>query len=158
MKLTALEAKSHLYQFNTIPFRFTNSEGAFQRIKTKIVKEDCLVDIYTNDVAVVDNLMEDWTDPSNSFEEAWNKKSVTLNENKTVKGIEQITIMRYEIEREQISPDQTWLQPVMWNQGRPSSVTFGGHPSMGGKNWGDRENSPRKFSQCNRKLSGLFEK
>ena len=38
---------------------------------------------------------------------------MTLNENKTIKGVERITILGYEIEKGKMAPDRKRLQPLL---------------------------------------------
>ena len=50
--------------------------------------------------------MEELEERSRNFDEALKKQSMTLNENKTIKGVERITILGYEIEKGKIAPDR----------------------------------------------------
>ena len=99
-KLTAFEANGTLLQFKRIPFGLTNAVGAFQRTVTQIVKEDGLVGVYPylDDVSVAGNTLEELRDRSMKFESALKKRKLTLNEDKTVRGVKKITVLGYEIE------------------------------------------------------------
>lgn len=55
--------------------------------------------------------MEEFEECSRKFDEALRKRCMTLNDNKTIKGVERITILGYEIEKEKIAPDRKRLQP-----------------------------------------------
>ena len=47
------------------------------------------------------------------FESALKKRKMTLNEDKTVREVEKITVLGYEIESGRISPDKSRLQPLL---------------------------------------------
>ena len=47
------------------------------------------------------------------FESALKKRKMTLNEDKTVREVEKITVLGYEIENGRISPDRSRLQPLL---------------------------------------------
>ena len=102
MKLTAFKANYRLLHFKRIPFGWTNTVGAFQRIITQIVNEDALVGTYPylDDVTVAGGSMEELEERSRKFEEALKKRCMTFNWNKTIKGVERITTLGYEIEKE----------------------------------------------------------
>ena len=57
--------------------------------------------------------MKELEERSRKFEEALKKRCMTLNENKTIKGVERITILGYEIEKRKIAPDRKRLQPLL---------------------------------------------
>ena len=101
--------------FKRTPFGLTNAVGAFQFIITQIVNEDALVGTYPylDDVTVAGNSMEELKECSRKFKEALKKRCMTLNENKTIKGVERITILGYEIEKRKMAPDRKRLQPLL---------------------------------------------
>ena len=115
MKLTAFEANGRLFHFKRIPFGLTNAVGAFQRVITQIIDDDGLKNIYPylDDVTIAGDSMEELNEHSQRFEEALKKRSMTLNENKTVRGVARINILGYEIEKGRIAPDKNRLQPLL---------------------------------------------
>ena len=58
-----------------------------------------------DDVTVAGNTLEELKDRSIKFENALNKRNMSLNEDKTVREVEKITVLGYEIENGRISPD-----------------------------------------------------
>ena len=68
---------------------------------------------YLDDVTVAGNAIEDSKDRSMKFESALKKRKMTLNEDKTVREVEKITVLGYEIESGRISPDKSRLQPLL---------------------------------------------
>ena len=94
-RLTAFEANGKLLQFKRIPFGLTNAVGAFQRVVAQIIEEDKLTGIYPylDDVTVAGNTLEELKDRSQKFENALKNRNVTLNEDKTVREVEKITVL-----------------------------------------------------------------
>ena len=86
-----------------------NAVGAFQRTVAQIIKEDSLVTIYPylDDVTVAGNTIEELRDRSMKFESTLKKRKMTLNEDKTVRDEERITVLGYEIESGRISHDKS---------------------------------------------------
>ena len=105
---TAFEVNGRLFHFKRIPFGLTNAVGAFQRIITQIVNENEVVGTYPylDGVTGTGDSIEELQERSKKFEEALKKRSMTLNENNTIKGVEQMTILGYEIEKGKVAPDR----------------------------------------------------
>ena len=114
-KLTAFEANGKLLQFKRIPFGLTNAVGAFQRTVTQIIKEDGLVGVYPylDDVTIAGNTIEELRDRSMKFESALKKRKMTLNEDKTVREVDKMTVLGYEIESGRIAHNKRRLQPLL---------------------------------------------
>ena len=93
----------------------TNAVDVFQRTVGQIIKEDGLVGIYPylDEITVAGNTIEELRDRSMKFESALKKRKMTLNEDKTVREVEKITVLGYEIESGRISPDKSRLQPLL---------------------------------------------
>ena len=110
MKLTAFEANGRLFHFKRIPFGLTNAVGAFQRVITQIIDNDKLKVTYPyfDDVTIAGDSMAELNEPAQKFEEARKKRNMTLNENKTIREVEQINILGYEIEKGRIAPDKIY--------------------------------------------------
>ena len=92
-----------------------NVVGAFQRVVTQMIKEGKLIGICPNldDVTLAGNTIEDSKDRSIKFESTLNKREITLNEDKTVREGEKITVLGNEIVNVRISPDRSRLQPLL---------------------------------------------
>ena len=99
-KLTAFEANGKLLQFKRIPFGLTNAVGAFQRVVAQIIDEDKLTGIYPclDDVTVAGDTLRELKNRSRKFENALKNRNMTLNEDKTVREVEKITVLGYEME------------------------------------------------------------
>ena len=89
--------------------------GAFQRRVAQVIKDDGFVGIcrYLDDVTVAGNAIEEFKDRSMKCESELKKRKMTLNEDKTVRKVEKITVLCYEIEIRRISADKSRLQPLM---------------------------------------------
>ena len=81
----------------------------------QIIEEDKLTGIYPylDDVTVAGNTLEELKDRSQKFENALKNRNMTLNEDKTVREVEKIMVLRYKIENGRISPDKNRLQPLL---------------------------------------------
>ena len=98
-KFTAFEVNGKLYQFKRIPFGICNAVGAFERIIMKILGEDNLRNTYPylDDVTITGNTLEELEENSRQFEEACKKRNMTLNEDKTIRGVDRLNILGYQI-------------------------------------------------------------
>ena len=68
---------------------------------------------YLDDVAVAGNTLEELKDRSMKFEKALKKRRMTLNEDKTVREVENIMVLGNEFGNGRISPDKNRLQPLL---------------------------------------------
>ena len=89
--------------------------GAFQRIITKIIGEDGLKGTYPylDDVTIAGNTLEELDERAQQFENACKRRNMTLNEDKTVRNVNCLNILGYQIKHQHISPDPDRLKPLM---------------------------------------------
>ena len=114
-KYTDFEANGKLYHFKRIPYGICNAVGAFQRIITKIIDEDGLKGTYPylDDVTIAGNTLEELDERAQQFENACKRRNMTLNEDKTVRNVNCLNILGYQIKHQHISPDPDRLKPLM---------------------------------------------
>ena len=114
-KLSAFEANGKLLQFERIPLGLINAIGAFQHVVTQMINEDKLTGIYPylDDLTVAGNTFEELKDRSMEFEKALKKRKMNPNEDKTVREVEKITVLGYEIGNGRISRDKNRLKPLL---------------------------------------------
>ena len=113
--MTAFEACGQLWEFNVIPFGVTNGGPVFQRIMTQMVKEDRLVNVfvYFDNVIVAAQSLKDLELRSAQFKKSMDRRSMTLNESKTVYGVPQLNILGYCVGAGMIKPDPDRLKPLL---------------------------------------------
>ena len=112
---TAFEAGDELLEFNVIPFGVTNGGPVFQRVMTEVIKEDRLKDtfVYFDNVVIGADSLNDLKYKSQKFKEAINRRSMTLNEKKTVYGVQELNMLGYCVGGNSIKPDPERLSPLL---------------------------------------------
>lgn len=112
---TAFQANYGFFEFLRIRFRLKNAVLAFQRIMTDIIKEEDLKDtyVYLDDIMIggMDQNQHDLN--VQHFESVCKKRKLTLNNEKTVRNVSEISILGYRIGNMQISPDPEKLQTLL---------------------------------------------
>ena len=112
---TAFEAAGKLYQFNRIPFGVTNGVAAFQRAMDKLIEDEKLEKTY----AYLDNITvcgDDQLDHDSNvrhFKVAVKKYQLTLNEDKTISSVSEISMLGYCISHGRIRPDPERMRPLL---------------------------------------------
>ena len=112
---TAFEAGGELLEFNVIPFGVTNGGPVFQRLMTGIIEKERLQNtvVYFDNVIIGANTMDELSFHSEKFQLAMKRRRMTLNDSKTVYGVQELNILGYRVGNNQIRPDPDRLQPLM---------------------------------------------
>ena len=112
---TAFEAAGELYEFNVMPFGVTNGGPIFQRVMTEIIKKDCLKNtfVYFDNVIIGAHSLKDLESKSVEFKNSMDRRKMTLNESKTVYGVEELNILGYCVGNNTIKPDPDRLKPFL---------------------------------------------
>ncbi|MEL6804034.1 MAG: reverse transcriptase family protein, partial [Bacteroidota bacterium] len=112
---TAFQAGEELLEFNVIPFGVTNGGPVFQRIMTKVIEEDRLVStiVYFDNVIIGANSMSELDTLSTKFKRSMERRRMTLNESKTIYGVQQLNILGYCVGNNVIKPDPERLKPLL---------------------------------------------
>ena len=119
---TAFEAGGELLEFNVIPFGVTNGGPIFQRIMSKIIVDDKLKNtmVYFDNVILGAMTLAELKLQSTKFQEAMVKRGMTLNDSKTIYGVEELNILGYCVSSGKIRPDPERLTPL-WDLPPPST-------------------------------------
>ena len=117
---TAFEAGGELLEFNVIPFGVTNGGPVFQRIMKQIIEEDGLKNtlVYFDNVILGAMTLEELKGQSENFQKAMTKRGMTLNDSKTIYGVEELNILGYCVSNGTIKPDPERLKPL-WDLPAP---------------------------------------
>ena len=112
---TAFEADGKLFEFNVMPFGVTNGGPVFQRIMAGIIEEDKLENtlVYFDNVVIGAASMAELEYQSSRFLKSMARRRMTMNESKTIYGVEELNILGYRVGKKQIRPDPDRLQPLL---------------------------------------------
>ena len=112
---TAFEAEGKLFEFNVMPFGVTNGGPVFQRIMAYIIEEDKLKNtlVYFDYVIIGAASMTELEVHSARFLKSMAKRRMTMNESKTIYGVEELNILGYRVGKQQIRPDPDRLKPLL---------------------------------------------
>ena len=112
---TAFEAAGELLEFNVIPFGVTNGGPVFQRVMSEIIKEERLVDtvVYFDNIVIGAHSLTDLEIKSAKFKNSIKVRGMTLNETKTVFGVQELNILGFCVGGNMIRPDPERLKPLM---------------------------------------------
>ena len=111
---TAFEAAGGLYQFCIIPFGVTNGVACFQRSIDKLIHDTELKDTY----AYIDNVTvcgvdkKDHDQNVQRFLDVTKNYGITLNSEKSVIGVDEISLLGYTVSQGKIRPDPDRLKPL----------------------------------------------
>ena len=113
-KYTGFEADGRLYQFCHIPFGVTNGVAVFQCAMDKFVVDESLEDTfpYLDNITVAGRYQAEHDANVRKLREAVNRKSLTLNERKSIESMEKINILSYCVGNGVIAPDEERLQQL----------------------------------------------
>lgn len=111
---TAFEAAGRLYQFTCIPYGVSNGVSAFQRTIDHIIDANNLENTfaYVDNITVCAHSPEELETHVTSFLNTVEKYGMTLNEDKTVKSVQKVKILGYEISKGVIKPDPDRMAPL----------------------------------------------
>ena len=120
---TAFKAAGELFEFNVMPFGVTNGGPIFQRIMTQVIKQDRLVDtfVYFDNIIIGAYSMDDLDRRASEFRGSMSKRKMTLNDSKTIYGVQTLQILGYCVGNNTIKPDPERLKPL-WDL--PPPVNF----------------------------------
>lgn len=112
---TAFEGDGHLYQFTRIPFGVTNGVSAFQRIISGIIKDEKLENTwaYLDNVTIGGLTQLEHDKHVARFRDLVRKYNLTLNEDKTIASVEEISMLGYAISYLKVRPDPERMQPLL---------------------------------------------
>jgi transposase InsO family protein len=112
---TAFEACGQLFEFNVIPFGVTNGGPVFQRVMTDIIRDDRLSNtfVYFDNVVIAANSLGELQNRASKFKASMRRRSMTLNESKTVYGVKELNILGYCVGDHTIKPDPERLKPLL---------------------------------------------
>ena len=104
---TAFQPGEELLEFNVIPFGVTNGGPVFQRIITKVIEKDRLVStfVYFDNVIIGANSISELDTLSTKFKRSMERRRMTLDESKTIYGVQQLNILGYCVGNKVIKPD-----------------------------------------------------
>ena len=114
-QFTAFEAGGELLEFNVIPFGVTNGGPVFQRIMRSIIEDDGLQDtlVYFDNIIVGAQSLEDLQLKSSRFKQSMKQRRMTLNDSKTIYGVQELNILGYRVSLNEIKPDPERLKPLL---------------------------------------------
>ena len=112
---TAFEACGQLWEFNVIPFGVTNGGPVFQRIMTNLIKHDSLEDtfVYFDNIVIGAASLSELKTKSSKFLNSIKQRGMTLNDSKTVYGVQELGMLGYCIGNKVIKPDPERLKPLL---------------------------------------------
>ena len=114
MKLTAFEANGELYEYKRIPFGLTNAVPSFQRAMNCLAEEEHVKDTfpYLDDITIGgrDKMEHDLI--VKKFKDVCNRRNLTINHKKTVRGVPALNILGYRIGNGKKAPDSERLHPL----------------------------------------------
>ena len=121
-QFTAFEAAGELLEFNVIPFGVTNGGPVFQRFMRNIIQGDQLRNtlVYFDNIIVGGQTLEELQKDAERFQLSMKKRGMTLNDSKTIFGVEKVNILGYCVSKGEIKPDPERLEPLL-NLPPPSS-------------------------------------
>ena len=113
-KYTAFEANGRLWQYKRIPFGVTNGGINFQRAINRVIEEEKLKDVfaYQDDVTICGRNQDEHDHNVKAFVEAFRRRKLSFNENKTIQSVTHISVLGYRIEHSLIRPDPERLMPL----------------------------------------------
>ena len=111
---TAFEAAGGLYQFCRIPLGVTNGVACFQRAIDKLIQDTDLKDTYAyiDNVTVCGLSKKDHDQNVQRFLDVTKNYGITLNSEKSVIGVDEISLLGYTISQGKIRPDSDRLKPL----------------------------------------------
>ena len=112
---TAFEADGELLQFTRIPFGVTNGVAAFQRTIDSIIKRHNLKGTfaYMDNITVGGETQAEHDYNVQKFLEIIHLYSMTLNHDKSIKGVTELAMLGYLISYMQVKPDPERLKPLL---------------------------------------------
>ena len=113
-KYTGFEANGRLYQFPRIPFGVTNGVAVFQRQMDIIIADEQLKDTfsYLDDITVAGSTQEEHDANVTVFLKFVSKRTLTLNESKSVLSSSTINVLGYPICNGMVRPDPERHRPL----------------------------------------------
>ena len=113
-KFTAFEADGGLWEFTRMPFGVTNGVSKFQRnVDTIVNKEELLATFpFLDNVTVCGHSEAELKINEEKFRAVAKKYNLTLNESKTISGVQSLPIIGYLVSHGEIKPDPERLQPL----------------------------------------------
>ncbi|QQP40012.1 Uncharacterized protein FKW44_013906, partial [Caligus rogercresseyi] len=114
-KYTAFEACGRLYQYCRIPFGVTNGVAAFQRAMDRLIEEEGLSDTfpYLDNITIGGNNEKDLATKVCLFKSVIRKRNITLNDNKSIEGVNEISVLGYVVGNGVVKPDPERMRPLM---------------------------------------------
>ena len=111
---TAFEANNRLYQFTRVPFGVTNGVAVFQRAIDQFVAEEKLKNTfpYLDNITIAGRDQAEHDACVKQFLDAIKRRSLTMNESKSVLSVTAINILGYEISNGTIKPDKDRMKPL----------------------------------------------
>ena len=112
---TAFEADRSLYQFRRLPFGITNGVAAFQRFIDDFIKQHELTGTiaYLDDVTVYGRDQKEHDKRLLDFMSAAKASNLTINDQKCVFSVSEISLLGHLISHNKIRPDPCHLKPLM---------------------------------------------
>ena len=112
---TAFEAAGGLWEFNVVPFGATNGVPVFCRALSELIEAEGLraTVAYVDNVTICGDTTEELDHNVQRWLETCRKHGLTLNEDKTISNVEELSILGYRISRGSIKPDPDRLKPLM---------------------------------------------
>lgn len=112
---TAFEAAGGLWEFNVVPFGATNGVPVFCRALSELIESEGLraTVAYVDNVTICGDTTEELDRNVKRWLETCKKHGLTLNEDKTISNVEELSILGYRISKGSIKPDPDRLKPLM---------------------------------------------
>ena len=111
---TAFEAAGRLWEYNRLPFGITNGVPAFQRTMDALVDSEKLRDTfpYLDNVTVGGITQAEHDENVKRLLRVLKEKNMTLNEDKTISSVSEVSILGYCVSHGVMKPDPERLRPL----------------------------------------------
>ena len=114
-EFTAFEANGNLFQFKRIPFGVTNGVSAFQRVITELIQKCKLSQTWAflDNVTVGGATQEEHDKNVTQFMDMVSRYNLTLNHDKTISSVTEISMLGYSISHLNVRPDPDRMKPLL---------------------------------------------
>ena len=111
---TAFEAAGRLWEFNRLPFGVTNGVPKFQRKMDEMVDQEKLSDTYPylDNITIAGRTQSEHDVNVARFLDAIKRRNITLNEDKTISSVTEISILGYIVSNGNMKPDPERFKPL----------------------------------------------